>query len=430
MSVSFRLRIDPAGPEAASGPGPMHDAVEALSGGKELDKATLAAFRKAVHLEPTEPDYHYILGEALVRVGRQDEGLAFLREAIRLQASDADYRYALGEALWELDRLEEALAQFREAVRLRPREARFLNALGAALSRSGGENEAVAVLEAAIRLGRRRAPLLGNLGAALWQAGRHEEALRAFRAAVRVEPASPDAARNLAVALAAAGHGTEAAKCLQRLVRARPHDASARADLADALYATGRRAEAARAYDDALRLDPGCLRERPESREARDAMALERVRDEVRSEADAGSRLAGPLWAGALGAMRALGAVPRRLAVAGGTGLVAAVAYAAWVMLPPYLTHYLLRDRIVQIARAPLTDDRDVHDRLAHAAREYGLEDQLPEGACEVSTRPNWRTIACRYQVRVRLLPGLERTLHFRIRVEEPYLADRGVRFF
>jgi hypothetical protein len=150
----------------------------------------------------------------------------------------------------------------------------------------------------------------------------------------------------------------------------------------------------------------------------------------VKTEAGAGSRLAGSLWAGAFAAARAVRAIPRRLAVGGWIALLVAGGYAAWVMLPPYVTHYLLRDRIVQIARAPLTDDRDVRDRLAHAAREYGLESQLPEAACEVSTRPKWRSIGCQYEVRVRFLPGLERTIHFRIRVEEPYIEDKDVKFF
>lgn len=59
----------------------------------------LAAFRRALQIDPSDPDYHYILGSACLRLGRATEAVAAFREALSLQPADATYRRALGAAL-------------------------------------------------------------------------------------------------------------------------------------------------------------------------------------------------------------------------------------------------------------------------------------------------------------------------------------------
>ena len=427
MDIPFRLRIDATAVETGSpGSDPMQEAVEALTGATSLeDKEVLAAFRKAVNREPTDPDYHYILGEALVRMGREAEALPALRDAIGLSPNDPAYCYAHGEALWELGRFEEAVADFREASRLHPADARTLNALGAALTQSGGEREAIGVFQSAIRIDGARSAVHANLGVALWKTGQAAAALRVFRTAVRLEPSSPDALRNLALALGSSAEREESLKYLGQLARLHPSDPQAHLDLGDALYAAGRPAEAAKAYDEAARLDPASFRSRPASREARDAIAISRVQEEVKAEAATGPRFRAALLGGLFAAVRALVRVPRGFVLVVWLGVLAAVAYAAWQIIPPYLTYHLLRDKVVEIARAPVTDDADVRDRLMHAVRDYGLAAQLQETAFEISSATRWRTIRCEYDVAVQILPGVTHKLRFRIRVEEPYLPAK-----
>lgn len=429
MVVPFRLRLEAAGTGEAPGPDRMDDAVEALAGTKGLDEETLVAFRKAVHLEPNDPDYHYILGESLVRLGRPAEALDALREAIQLNPNEASYRYAHGEALWELGRFDDAVADFREAVRLEPDDVRSLNALGAALARSGGEREAVDVLRAAIRREGSRASLHGNLGAALWLAGQHADALRALEKAVRLRPSFPDALRNLALALAAAGKPRESLKRLRQLVRSYPNDPAAHADLGDALYAAGRLAEASKALDEALRLEPASLRDRPRSQEARQAITLDRARRELKAEAATGSGPVRALWASLLAAPRAIARFRRGLALTLWLAVSAAIGYPTWAIARVYVSHHLLKDSVVEIARAPLKDEARIRERLLLAVRERGLEAQLPETAFEIATRTRWRTIRCRYEVSVELFPGLRRKLHLSLRVEQPYLAEEETLF-
>jgi len=110
--------------------------------------------------------------------------------------------------------------------------------------------------------------------------------------------------------------------------------------------------------------------------------------------------------------------------------LAAAGVYAVTRIAPPYVTHYLLRDDVVQIARAPVTDDHDVLERLLHSVREHGLEDEIASDCFQIETGPRWRAIRCEYDAIVEILPGLRRRLRFRIHVDEPYLPPREVQFF
>ena len=104
-----------------------------------------------------------------------------------------------------------------------------------------------------------------------------------------------------------------------------------------------------------------------------------------------------------------------------GAALVAVAA--ASQLLPPVVDHYLLRDAVTVVARAPVDDDANVRDRLAHAIHERGMEAVVEAQQCAVQTRPSWRRITCEYAVPRKILPGWSRTLSFRIDVEQPYVA-------
>jgi Flp pilus assembly protein TadD len=428
MTPAFRLLLDPA--EGTAEQESTGAVVLALRDSPDTDaKEFLAAFRRAVHLEPNDPDYHYILGDALSRLGRHREALPALREAVLMSSSDAAYHYALGVVLWNLGSYEEAAQALGEAERLRPDDPATLTALGAALVAAGRQNEAAGTLQRALRLDGKRSAPHSNLGAALWGLGRRADALRALGRAVQIEPSSPELRRNLAQAQLAADQPEEAIASFRQALRLRP-DAESKLDLADALHACGRDAEARDRVDEALRLDPGCLRDRQATRERHDAVRIADMRDELALEA----RQANRLWAASRTAVFAvlfalsLGfrkLIPR-LGVAGTMvsylGL-AALAYSIWLFVPPYVDYFILKDRLAEVAGAPLEDDALVLERLLHAVRERGMEAQVREESCQIETRPRWRIIQCAYAAPIRFMPGLEHELRFRLRVEKPYLS-------
>jgi hypothetical protein len=110
-------------------------------------------------------------------------------------------------------------------------------------------------------------------------------------------------------------------------------------------------------------------------------------------------------------------------------GLAAGVR-VAWCLAPPYFDYYVFKDRVAEVAGAPVAEDADVEERLLHAVREQGLEALVRAEDCQIETRPKWRTIRCAYEHPIEIIPGLERRLHFRFSVERPFLASEKTIFF
>jgi Flp pilus assembly protein TadD len=394
------------------------------------DPHALKLFARAARLSPHDPDYHYILGRALLRDRRFSEAAAVCREAVQLDPHNPDYHHALGAALWGLEHNEDAEAAFREAVRLRPGDPASLNALGCALTRLGRQREAVAVYHKALEHAESEADIRGNLGVVLWAHGRTAGALRAFREAVRLAPHDGELKRNLALALGGLGRHDEALRLFDELARSRPSRADAHLDRAEALHALGRDAEVDKAIDEALRLDAMALAARPHIGEMLDARRLKRLVEELaRDRPPAGSELASRVIFAVGDAAGGLAAVRRRasglLLVAG----LALAAYGTWRAAPPHVARYLLQDDIAGIAGAPVREDADVLDRLMHAVHERGLSAHVRESNFEIRTSAKWRRIICRYEVPVEILPGLVHTFRFHIETERPYIVEPDPKF-
>jgi Flp pilus assembly protein TadD len=411
----LRLRALDDGPEAPAA---------------EDDAHALKLFQRAAGRDPHDGDYHYILGAALLRAGRFPEAAGVCGEAVQLNRGEADYHYALGAALWGLEQHEEAEAAFREAVRLRPEDARALNGLGCALARLGRRREAVSFLHQALHHAEPAADIRGNLAVALWARGHTAGALRAFREAARLAPGDTDLQHNLGLALGALGRHEEALGVFRKVAADRPSDPDARLDVAETLHALGRDEEARKDIDAALAIDALALAARPRLREMLDARRLARLREELARERPASSpfsvasRLAFELGDAVGGAARDVAGAGRRLSSALLLAAVVALGYGAYRVVPPHVTRYLLQDDIAGIAGAPVREDADVLDRLMHAVEERGLGAYIRESSFEIRTRPRWRRIICRYEVPVRILPGLVHTFRFHIETEKPYIAE------
>jgi len=110
------------------------------------------------------------------------------------------------------------------------------------------------------------------LGSKLGSLGRWEEAVAALRALVGLRPVDPEAHLRLGAALM---HGldlpAEAVEPLRHAGWLAPFDPRVHAELGYALNQLGDHAGARAAFDEALRLDPSYLDERPAARQAYEA---------------------------------------------------------------------------------------------------------------------------------------------------------------
>jgi Flp pilus assembly protein TadD len=382
-TIPFRLGLGPE--DGAEAPPPV-----------DIDEEALGAFRRAAWLHPEEADYHYILGEALLRTERFTEAAAAFEEATWRRPADPQYQLGLGIALRAVGRYVEAASAFREAIRLVPRDPRAH----------------------------------GGLGACLAALGQEAEGIRAFRQAASLAPADVGALFNLSLALILAHQADEALVPLRQAATLAPGDALARAELGGALHALGRDVEAYATFGEALRLDPRCLDSEPRLRAARDASAIVAMKEGIREDL-AGTRSP---WSWALRPVvllfERLPSLPSGLGRVLSLGFLCLVLYVTARLVPPYWNHYSLMDEVARIAHAPLRDDTEIRARVMAAAEERHLGRYVGEGQLNIDTRRTWRRITCRYAIPVALVPGFEPRLRFTIDVEEPVLIDGEEKIF
>lgn len=427
MDRPFHLEIE-AGDDAAAAAG-----AEALVAAGQLpDKEMLAAFRRALQLDPADPDYHYILGSALMRLGRHGEAVTAFREALTLQPGDATYRRALGAALWRVGRHAEAGDAFQQVLHQQPRDVDALNGLGLAQLRLGDLRRALDALGRAHSLDRERPDVRSNYAAALWSSGKTAQAERHFRLAVEKSPAYLPFQLNLGHALVGLGRPVEAALRFREALRYAPEDARVLFDLGDACFAAGRADEAEAAWERGALLDPALAARRTGSHEARRTLAMQRLKDELAEEK--GRLGSGGPAAALLGAVDAVGesvrdavkgrgGLSRRLASLAVAGLVLLGLRASLVVVPHYVAHLQLRDEVARACRTATKDDSVVHERVMSAVREHGREPFVLPSAIQIERNGRLRRVEFSYVVPLEILPGWRPSVRFRVRVEESVLV-------
>jgi Flp pilus assembly protein TadD len=133
-----------------------------------------------------------------------DEAIGELRTALSASGRYADAWTVLGEVLLKAGRNGEALDAYRHAVgdgardpAVRAKLTAALNAEGARLVRSGDVAGAESVLREAVGASPEDAAAHATLGVVLARSGRLEEAEREFEEAVRRDPSNAGFAGNL-----------------------------------------------------------------------------------------------------------------------------------------------------------------------------------------------------------------------------------------
>ena len=212
--------------------------------------------RKAIAVNPNNPDAYSNLGEACRATGRLDEAIANYRQAVELKPGFAEVHYNLGSALRERGQFKEAVDAFRRALELKPAFAEAHNNLGVALRDGGQLEEAITAYRRALELKPDNTEVHNNLGVALRDRGQLEEAIAACRHALQLKPDFPEALNNLGNALRDRGQLEEAIAAFHRVVTLKPGDPKAHYNLGNALREQGQPEEAIAAFRRALQLKP------------------------------------------------------------------------------------------------------------------------------------------------------------------------------
>ncbi len=110
---------------------------------------------------------------------------------------------------------------------------------------------------------------------------------------------------------------------------------------------------------------------------------------------------------------------------------LAVLAYLGWCLLPPLVTHYLLRDDIVDIARRPL-DNADTRRLVMEAIEKRGIIKRLDATGITMLTNPSSKTreIGFSYHAEMSVIPGRTYRFEVSIRVSEPVLFRPRTKHF
>jgi TolB-like protein/DNA-binding winged helix-turn-helix (wHTH) protein/Flp pilus assembly protein TadD len=134
-------------------------------------------YRRALELDPNDPDAYTGLAEWFLCQGRADDALNWEQHARELD-SFGSTNWELAWILFHSRRYDEAIRELRNTLAVRPDDASSLWLLGFTLVVKGQPKEAIPVLEKAAKLANRSSGYIDVLAAAYARAGRRTDALR------------------------------------------------------------------------------------------------------------------------------------------------------------------------------------------------------------------------------------------------------------
>jgi Flp pilus assembly protein TadD len=173
------------------------DAAYALSQAGKLEEA-VAAWRRALELDPKDAKARNNLGVALLQVRRFDEAAREFREVLAAKTNQPEAEANLARALAGTGKADEAIPHWRRAVELRPDFAEAWNDLAIVYVRLRRTDDAIAAWRQAVKTNPRFAPAWFNLGNALEAQGQIGAAVEAWRKGLEIEPGQAAIARKVA----------------------------------------------------------------------------------------------------------------------------------------------------------------------------------------------------------------------------------------
>ena len=158
----------------------------------------LQTCRQILAFAPKQPDVLALAGAITMEVGQIEDAVSFYEAAIASKRDFAEAHYNLGNALMRLDRQDAAVQAYRRAAKLRPNLLPIHNNLGNALQALSRWEEAAHAYQRALSLDPKIPELQRNHGIVLQAAGRADEAVAAYRRAIALKPDWSTAYSNLA----------------------------------------------------------------------------------------------------------------------------------------------------------------------------------------------------------------------------------------
>ncbi|MFW6695702.1 tetratricopeptide repeat protein [Streptomyces sp. MAR4 CNX-425] len=179
----------------------------------------LAAYDRAVELNPDEPSAWLNRGNQLLSQQRHEDALASYDRALELRPDIGNVWGSKANALTGLGRYEDAEEAASRAVELRPRDPNILVIRALLRGRQYRHAEALADLDRALAVEPRSVDALANKGNTLLLLSRPAEALDVLRRADDLRPDDPNIWCNLTLAAYRLERYEEARDCCEKALR-------------------------------------------------------------------------------------------------------------------------------------------------------------------------------------------------------------------
>lgn len=214
-------------------------------------------YEAALRAQPVYPEAENNLANALVALGQVEVALPHYAAALKAKPAFAEAENNLGNALLQLRQPTDAEGHFRRALSLRPGYSEACYNLGNARAAQNDMTDALGWYRRALTLQPEYAEAYVNAGNALLQLNRMQEAITAYEAALRLEPHIVAAHLNLGLLLIDTGRVGDAIVHLRAVIERQPDTAQAWRALAFAQEKSGAWTDAVASYQAYLRLVPG-----------------------------------------------------------------------------------------------------------------------------------------------------------------------------
>ena len=225
---------------------------------RDLGRPTeaIAAYRRALELNPEFTKAHYNLAIALKEQGMVDEAIDTCHDAVQLKPEDAEAHNQLGNTLRAAGRLDDAAAAYRRALQCDPAFVEAHNNLGNVLRDLGKLGEAIASYRRALELKPDLVEAYCNLGIVYRDLGDLDQTIECFLQALKLQPDDVKACVYLGNAWLHRGKLDEAVACYRRALERKPDSAEGYHNLGLALKDQGRLDDAIAAWQKALECRP------------------------------------------------------------------------------------------------------------------------------------------------------------------------------
>ena len=220
----------------------------------------IAAFRRALDLDPTRLDTRSKLANALARRGELTEAVEHYDLILAKKPDAPQVLVKRGTARINLGQHEMGLEDFREAVAVAPDDPEPRLRLAEALEHLGDADAAAAQRGDAARLAstdpKQQAQILAAEADKRLRQGELDAALEGYREVLKLDVENTDARYQLATVLGHLGRFDDALAEFARVIEAAPHHGPARRGEATALVLQGRFSDARRRLQEGLEVMP------------------------------------------------------------------------------------------------------------------------------------------------------------------------------